>query len=179
MKKHKHAWQPLLENELVKLLPLQASHFEPLYAVASDPFIWEQHPIKDRYKKEVFQTFFDGALAAGTAYIIEDKQTNAIIGSTRFYDYKPEQKSIAIGYTFLSKAYWGGAYNSSIKKLMLDYAFRYVDKACFHIGVDNLRSQKAVEKLGAHQSGSLGFEHSGVMLPHFVYALLKQDWQKR
>ncbi len=54
--------QPTLENEFVKIQPLQESDFERLYAVACDPLIWEQHPNKDRYKREVFENFFKGAI---------------------------------------------------------------------------------------------------------------------
>lgn len=79
--------QPLLENEKVILYPLQEKDFEALYAVASDPEIWKQHPNKDRWKKEVFETFFDGAMQSKGAFKIVDKATGNIIGSTRFYNY--------------------------------------------------------------------------------------------
>ena len=108
-----------LKDELVSLVPLQANDFERLYQTASDPLIWELHPQKDRYKKEVFQKFFEGALEHPYSYLIINNETNEVIGSSRYYDFKSNLKEIAIGYTFLSRKYWGGLYNNAIKKLML------------------------------------------------------------
>lgn len=165
-------WSPLnLQDDLVKLVPLVAEDFEVLYQVASDPAIWQQHPFKDRYKKEVFQLFFDGAVSSQTAFLIKTKATDQLIGTTRFYDYKPSGRSIAIGYTFLSVTTWGGQYNSAIKKLMMDYAFRFVDQIYFHVGVHNIRSQKAVEKLGAKMVREMNFDHNGTAVPHYEYVL--------
>lgn len=170
-------WRPeSLETTLVKLLPLVPSDFAHVFEVASDPLIWEQHPTKDRYKKEVFQRFFDGALEGNTAFIIIDKATNRIIGSTRYYDYKPEHSSIAIGYTFLSRDYWGGAYNKASKHLLLEYAFKIVDTVYFHIGPDNLRSQKAILKIGATKAGEVDFDYYGKKVLHYEYIIPKADW---
>lgn len=141
--------QPTLENDLVILQPLKESDFESLYEMASDPLVWEQHPNKNRYQKAVFQNFFDGAMESKGAFIIIDKKTNTVIGSTRFYDLDEKNKSVLIGYTFYGRNYWGSAYNPSVKKLMLDYAFRFLDTVYFHIGADNIRSQKAIERIGA------------------------------
>lgn len=139
--------QPQLVNERVALLPLKETDFEELYAVASDPKIWEQHPNKDRWKKEVFQNFFDGAIKSGGAFKIIDQVTGKVMGSTRFYDY--EEKGIFIGYTFYGTAYWGMGINLSVKKMMLDYIFQFVSKVQFHIGADNIRSQIAIGRIGA------------------------------
>lgn len=172
-------WQPAhLETDILKLTPLTTSDFDALFAVASDPLIWEQHPTKDRYKKEVFQLFFDGALASGTAFTIIDKITGNVIGSTRYYDYRPEQLSIAIGYTFLNRAYWGGRYNQASKKMLLDYAFQYVDNVYFHIGANNTRSQKAILNTGAAKIGEVDFDYYGQKVLHYEYVILKPDWFK-
>jgi RimJ/RimL family protein N-acetyltransferase len=141
--------QPILENDLVKLIPLHENNFEDLYAVASDPLIWEQHPNKDRWKKEVFENFFKGALESGGAFKIIDKANGKVIGSTRFYKTGIENKELAIGYTFFARKYWGGKYNPAVKRLMMDYAFQFVDHILLHVGAVNIRSQKAIERLGA------------------------------
>lgn len=141
--------QPTLENDFVQLIPLQETDFEELFAVASDPLVWEQHPNKDRYKREVFENFFQGAMESGGAFKIIDKNSNKIAGSTRFYDYNAEDNSIFIGYTFYATKFWGSKLNPQVKKLMLDYIFQFVDKVNFHVGKENIRSQKAMEKLGA------------------------------
>jgi RimJ/RimL family protein N-acetyltransferase len=142
--------QPIdLHNELVQLIPLSAADFEELYAVASDPLIWEQHPNPDRYQRPVFSTYFDGAMASKGAFLIKEAQTGAAIGSSRFYDHKPEISEIKIGYTFFSRACWGKQYNRNTKLLMLEYAFQFVGRVIFHVGANNIRSQKAMEKIGA------------------------------
>ncbi|MCC6287538.1 MAG: GNAT family N-acetyltransferase [Chitinophagaceae bacterium] len=171
-------WQPNhLQNNLVQLVPLHKDDFEKLYDVASDPLIWEQHPSNDRYKRDVFQLFFDGAVDGDTAFLIVDKATGNIIGSTRYYDYKPGNSSIAIGYTFLAKAYWGGKYNQSCKKLLLDYAFQFVDKVYFHVGATNTRSQLAIQKTGGIKVNEVDFDHYGKKLLHFEYMIRKGDWK--
>jgi RimJ/RimL family protein N-acetyltransferase len=147
------------------------SDFENLYIAAADPLIWEQHPTPDRYKNEVFKLFFEEAINSKMAFKIIDKTSNSIIGSTRFYDYKAENKSIAIGYTFLTRAYWGGEFNKAIKKLMLTHAFEYVNDVYFHIGITNIRSQKAIEKIGAKKLGEVNFK--GRELVYFEYLISK------
>lgn len=143
-------WQPQhLQNELIALFPLREEDFEDLYTVASDPLVWEQHPNKWRYQREVFQNFFEGALLSQGAFLIRDKASNDIVGCSRFYDYNESEKSVLIGYTFIGRKFWGKGYNKALKKLMLDYAFQFVDKVYFHIGAGNIRSQKSIVKIGA------------------------------
>ncbi len=173
-------WQPEnLEDDIVKLIPLTKGDFENLFAVAADPLIWAQHPSKDRYKREVFQQYFDGAVSSKTAFIMLDKATDKMIGSTRYYDYQPGNSSIAIGFTFLARQYWGGLYNKSSKKLLLDYAFQFVEKVYFHIGADNLRSQLATIKIGATRVGEVELDQYGQKQLHFEYLVHKKDWERK
>jgi RimJ/RimL family protein N-acetyltransferase len=122
---------------------------EPLYDVAKDPLIWQQHPCRDRYKEEVYSEFFKESLNSKGALIVIDKSNNKIIGSTRFKPVKDIHTAIEIGWSFLSRDYWGGTFNKSMKRLMIDYAFEMVEDIIFYISRDNIRSQKAVEKIGA------------------------------
>jgi RimJ/RimL family protein N-acetyltransferase len=162
-----------LSDTLVELIPLAENDFERLFLVASDPLIWEQHPSRDRYKREVFQKYFDGALESRGALLVFDKATKEVIGSSRYYDLKPS--SVAIGYTFLARKYWGGNYNKAMKRLMLDYAFQFVDSVRFHIGPDNIRSQKAVLKIGAKKTGEVELDYYGGKLVHFEYEIKKTE----
>ena len=145
--------QPHLKGELIELRPLTPVDWHDLFAVASDPFIWEQHPESDRYKEDVFKIFFSDALESGGAFVIIDKKNQQIIGSTRFYGYDPEKSEIEIGWTFLARKYWGGRYNRELKQLMLDHAFKFVDSVIFYVGENNIRSQKATEKIGGIKNG--------------------------
>ncbi len=150
-----------LQNQRIKLIPLQETDFEELYTVASDPLIWEQHPNKLRYQRDVFQNYFQGAIESKGAFLIRESTTNEPIGSTRFYDFDEADSSILIGYTFIGRKFWGNGYNDALKKLMLDYAFEYVDKVYFHIGAFNYRSQKAIEKIGAVKIDEFEVEYYG------------------
>jgi RimJ/RimL family protein N-acetyltransferase len=165
-----------LANKYVKLLPLSNTDFERLYAVASDPLLWEQHPAKDRYKREVFRKFFDEGIESKGAFIILDAETNEPIGTSRFYDYDEKRKSIAVGYTFLARKYWGGNYNKASKELMLNYIFNFVETVIFHIGKDNIRSQIATGKFGAKLNRDLtdAEEKENTL----VFELKKSDWMK-
>ena len=145
--------QPTLRGSLVVLRPLREEDFDDLYAVARDPLIWAQHPENDRYQLPVFQKFFLDALASGGALIASDAATGAVIGSSRFHGYDEAASEIEIGWTFLARSHWGGRYNGEMKRLMLAHAFRFVDRVVFLVGPDNIRSQRALEKIGAVQVG--------------------------
>jgi RimJ/RimL family protein N-acetyltransferase len=160
--------QPTLKGELLRLRPLQREDWDDLYAVASDPLIWEQHPMKHRYKEEVFKGFFREALESGGALIAIDSKDGQVIGSSRFHGYDKDKGEIEIGWTFLSRAHWGGLYNQEMKQLMLGHAFRFVKSVVFLVGPENLRSQRAVEKIGAVRAGSR-FDGSGQ--ESFVYQI--------
>ncbi|MET3877136.1 GNAT family N-acetyltransferase [Chitinophaga sp. OAE865] len=173
----KFSIQSILENEQVILYPLQEEDFEALYAVASDPRIWEQHPNRDRWKKDVFRTFFDGAIQSKGAFKIVDKQTGEIVGSTRMYDYNETENSILIGYTFYATQYWGKGINKAVKTMMLDYLFQFVSKVYFHIGASNIRSQIAIGRIGAEKTGEQEVTYFGEKPKlNFVYAIDKEKW---
>lgn len=134
---------------MIEIRPLTQEDFDALFAAASDPHIWEQHPEHDRYKREVFQKFFDGAIASKGAFAVIDRASGRIIGSSRYCNLHPVERQVEIGWTFLQRAFWGGSYNGELKSLMLRHAFRFVDRVVFVVGENNLRSQKALQKIGA------------------------------
>src|SRR6266508_4144971 len=146
--------QPHLKGKLIELRPLAPDDWDDLFVVASDPLIWEQHPESDRHEEEVFRAFFKGALESGGAFVVIDTQTQQIIGSTRFHGYDPENSEIEIGWTFLARKYWGGQYNREMKQLMLAYAFKFVENVVFFVGENNIRAQRATEKIGVVKSGT-------------------------
>ena len=169
--------QPIhLRNERVQLLPLKTTDLDRLYAVACDPLIWEQHPNPDRYQRPIFETYFRGAIESRGAFLITDA-TDRVIGCTRFYDHVPERREVKIGYTFFARDCWGKSYNRTVKQLMLGYAFQYVDQVIFHVGANNIRSQKAMEKLGAIKIGEEAVAYFGeASRMNVVYRILKQDF---
>ena len=172
--------QPMLENELIKLVPLKEDDFESLFSIAADPLIWDQHPNKERYKREVFENFFQGAIASNAAFIVYDQKTGNVVGSSRYYELDEENSTITIGYTFIGRNYWGKGYNAAMKKLMLNHAFKFVNKVELHIGATNFRSQKAAEKLGAVKIGEQDITYFGEQAKwNFIYQINKDNWLNR
>jgi len=168
--------QPHLQGDLLHLRPLVDDDFPALFKVASDPLIWQQHPASDRYRKDVFRIFFDEAIRSGGALVAVDAGHAGVIGSSRYYGYSAETRTIEIGWTFLARACWGGKYNREMKKLMLEHAYQFVDSVLLIIGDTNIRSQKAAEKIGAAQIGKRSDE---VMGTSYVFELLKPDYLER
>jgi RimJ/RimL family protein N-acetyltransferase len=141
--------QPTLRGDLLELRPLRADDLAALHQAASDPLIWEQHPEPDRHLPEVFQRYFDGAMASGGAFAVVDLRTGRIIGSSRYCNLRPADGEVEIGWTFLERAFWGGTYNRELKTLMIEHALRFLPRVVFVVGENNIRSQRALEKIGA------------------------------
>lgn len=169
--------QPTLEGPRLTLRPIVEDDWDSLFEAASDPLVWEQHPVTDRYKEENFRTFFDDAIASGTALTFLNRESGTLIGSSRYNDYDPEKSEIEIGWTFLGHDYWGGSYNREAKKLMLEHAFTFVDTVLFWVGDTNFRSQKAVEKIGGiKRDGEYTRKHGNTEVPYVVFELRKENF---
>ena len=163
--------QPHLMGDLIEVRPLAPDDWEGLFAVASDPLIWEQHPAWDRYREDVFREFFREALETGSAFVVIDRKTGQMIGSSRYFGFDRSESVVEIGWTFLARAYWGGNYNGELKRLMLDHAFRFVERVVFVIGVTNFRSQKALEKIGGVRVGRRDKVAPRGVVESFVYEI--------
>ncbi|WP_231464424.1 MULTISPECIES: GNAT family N-acetyltransferase [unclassified Pedobacter] len=169
--------QPILEDDLLSVVPLRATDFEKLYEVANDPLLWEQHPNQNRYQRPVFENFFKGAMESGGAFIVYEKQSGKVVGSSRFYELDEINKSVAVGYTFIGRDFWGKKHNRALKTLMFNHAFKFVDKIILHIGATNFRSQKATEKLGAKKVSEIEVAYYGEPKKwNFVYEITKTEW---
>lgn len=140
--------QPQLEGQLLALRPLRPDDWDALFAVASDPLIWAGHPDRERYTEPVFREFFRTAIESRGALAVLDRTTGRMIGSSRYVWHGPPRNELEIGWTFLARAYWGGRFNREMKRLMLQHAFQLVDRVIFIVGVTNIRSQKAMLKIG-------------------------------
>lgn len=170
--------QPRLTGQLVELRPLSVDDFDALFQAASDPLIWAQHPEPDRYTPEVFQRYFDSAIDSKGAFAIVDRGSGRVIGSSRYANLSTEPSEVEIGWTFLERAYWGGAYNREVKTLMLDHAFHFVDRVFFVVGVHNERSQRALRKIGAvpsHETETQ--EPDGTVRRNVVFTIESRAWQ--
>jgi RimJ/RimL family protein N-acetyltransferase len=172
--------QPTLQNDLILLRPLETGDYSDLFEVASDPQIWEQHPQFDRYEEEKFQVYFQSVHSSKAALVIIDKRSDKIIGCSRFKILDESNLEIEIGWTFLSRDYWGGVYNGSIKELMIDHILSAAQTVVFKIDETNIRSRKAVEKIGAilvtdeHISSKYSDKDSDC-----IYLIQKGQWLNR
>ena len=146
------------------------SDFESLYAVASDPLIWEQHPESNRWQRDVFSVFFANGLANDLGcFVIRERLTQEVVGSTRYYGYDETDRCVRIGFTFLARKHWGTSSNREIKDAMLKRAFKLCESVLFDIGPENRRSITAVEKLG----GVYSHTESPIKA---VYVLKSSQW---
>lgn len=169
--------QPTLFNEIIVMKPLEQSDFEEVYLAASDPLIWQQHPDSDRFRRDIFQEYFDGAMKSKGAFTVLDACNREVIGCTRYYDYSPKDSEVYIGWTFLKRSHWGGKFNGEMKKLLIDHAFTDVTKVKFHIDSFNRRSQEATKKMGAKFIGQYE-QNEGRHGPRttFIFEITAADW---
>ena len=163
--------QPTLEGARVTVRPIAASDWDGMFGAAADPRIWELHPAPDRYTETVFRQYFEGALNCGSAFAFVDRQSGKVIGSSRYHGHDPAGREIEIGWTFLSRDYWGGSYNAEIKRLMLDHAFTFVDTVVFWVGETNLRSRRAMEKISGVLRDGIQIRNISGDVPYVVYEI--------
>jgi RimJ/RimL family protein N-acetyltransferase len=176
----------ILTGETVELLPLEKEHFEELYLAASDKKLWELIPA-DCSKRDTFETAYNFALTErerGNQYpfIIFHKGTKKIIGSTRFFEIYPLDKKLEIGWTWIITAYWGTEINFECKLLLLSFCFNTLKTRRVQIKTDstNLRSRKAIEKIGGKFEGILRkdkIKENGVSRSAAYYSILDDEWE--
>jgi RimJ/RimL family protein N-acetyltransferase len=169
--------QPTLVGPRIMVRPISPTDWDEMFAAAADPEVWALHPVRDRYRAEVFREFFDGAIGSRSGFSFVDRRAGTVIGSSRYYGHDPSAREIEIGWTFLARAYWGGSYNAEVKRLMLEHAFTFVDTVVFWVGETNWRSQRAMEKIGGvRRAGLHPRTLGGTTWMHVVYEILKRDF---
>jgi len=168
--------QPVLIGERIALRPATPDDWDALLAVAGDPLIWEVHPAHDRWQEPVFRAFFAQGLASGGMLVATDRATGAVIGSSRYDFGRAEADEVEIGWTFLARSHWGGAYNGEMKRLMLGHAFDSVARAIFVIGESNVRSRRAIERVGGRLTDrTFVADMAGTPATHVIYAIDRSD----
>jgi RimJ/RimL family protein N-acetyltransferase len=165
-----------LYGRTLTLRALTASDCEALFLAASDPLIWAGHPASDRYERQVFEAYFAARLASAKALAVIDIESGQIVGMSSYYSPPDLPESIAIGYTFLVRAKWGGDANRELKSLMLEHAFTVYDIVYFHVGPANIRSQKALLKIGAVHFYDAELNLSGGPALCKCYGLSRAQW---
>ncbi len=169
-------FQPSLTGKTISLRALREEDFDELYACASDKKIWECHPNSDRYKRSVFTPYFKSSMASKANVVVLDNQSNKIIGTSRYYQVAQIPNDISIGFTFLIRDYWGGKTNLELKTLMIEYALQYFPAVWLHVGLGNIRSQKATLKIGAKFMGEDDLVIGGKEGKWLCYKVDKESW---
>ena len=166
--------QPVLTGESLILRPLTADDWDGLFAVGSDPGVWELHPVSDRYREDAFRAYFDERLASGGALVATDQRSGAIVGTSSYGGWSTTNGSVEIGWTFLARSHWGGTTNREMKRLMMAHAFGFVDTVTFRIGDHNYRSRAALEKIGGILTDRVEpIVINGTTINHITYAITK------
>ncbi|MGI9233167.1 MAG: GNAT family N-acetyltransferase [Woeseiaceae bacterium] len=171
-------FQPTLEGARVIVRPIAPTDWPSMYAAASDPEIWIQHPAPDRYKEDVFRAYFDGAIQSGSAFTFVDRESGKVIGSSRYHGLDSTAREIEIGWTFLTRDFWGGSFNLEIKRLMLDHAFLFVDTVVFWVGETNLRSRCAMARIGGVLRDGVHFRETTAEHADVIYEIRKALWKQ-
>jgi RimJ/RimL family protein N-acetyltransferase len=175
----------VLQGEIVCLLPLEKEHFGYLFTAASDKGLWEFIPA-DCSKPNRFNEVYNLALTErekGNHYpfIIIYKPTKEIIGSTRLFEIFPNNRKLEIGWTWITANYWGTAVNLECKFLLLKFCFEELKVRRVQIKTDelNIRSRKAIEKIGGKFEGILrkdAVKENGESRNAAYYSILDTEW---
>ena len=175
-----------LENEYVKLEPLTLENYQRLIPIASQEKLVEYSP-SDIETPESLRNYVETALQQlklhqSIPFIIYNKKTETYAGCSRFMNINWRHKVLEIGSTWIGREFHGSGLNRHMKDLMLNYAFDEMgfEKVEFRIDERNLRSRKAVEKLGVTLEGIL--RENVYLLDGFkrntcCYGLLKEEWE--
>ncbi|WP_055437240.1 GNAT family N-acetyltransferase [Lacinutrix algicola] len=175
-----------LENDVVKLIPLQAEHLSILSEFAiNEPGLWEYSLQSasglDNMKAYLNKALQDKANKKAYPFLVFDKRTNTYAGSTRFYDYLPEYQTLQLGYTWYGKAFQGTGLNKNCKYLMLSFAFDTlgVERVEFRADNNNKRSIAAMKSLGCTVEGVLRQNCAtpkGTRRDSIILSILKEEW---
>lgn len=168
--------QPRLSNAQFTLTPLQENDRTALTDAAGDPAIWAGHPARDRHQPDRFAPYFDMLLASQATLTFTDTSNGQMIGCSRYYSAPDMPDTVSIGFTFLTRAYWGGSANFAIKRMMLDHAFASETAVWFHIDPTNIRSQKATLKLGATHEYDASLALVDTPFDWKCYRLSRENW---
>jgi len=175
----------VLSGQVVDLIPLQKEHFPELVKLSKDKRIWEFY-IFNWYDSEKFLDVLKSAIVEkekGTQFpfIIYHKPEKKIIGSTRFLEIQPLHKKLEIGWTWLHPDYWGTEVNLECKLLLLTFCFEKLQAMRVQLKTDenNLRSRKAIEKIGGKFEGILRHDllrDNETKRNSALYSILDNEW---
>lgn len=178
--------QRSIEGQNLLLVPFENSHIGGLKKVATDEKIWDYLPYKIYSDKDFddYITLVKDRIEKGTQYFwtIINKQHNEILGSTGFLNVDETNKKLEIGGTWLTPKVWGTKVNLEVKYLLLDFCFtdNEIVRIEFKTREKNIRSQKAIEKIGGTKEAILRLDKindDGTFRNTILYSIIRPEWQ--
>ncbi|CAG9610205.1 GNAT family N-acetyltransferase [Pseudoneobacillus rhizosphaerae] len=180
-------WDQLFElvGNSVKLIPMEEHHIDDLWEAAKPEEIWNFTTSKvkslEAMQKMVLSALDEREKGISYPFVVVELQSNRIVGSTRFLDVLPLHKTAEIGWTWYNPSVWRTVVNSECKYLMLQHAFENWNLNRVQLKTDsrNLRSQKAIERIGARKEGVLRKERiieDGYIRDTVYYSIIKEEW---
>lgn len=176
----------ILEGDHVQIIPMRKNHIQGLYEIGCDSNIWTHLPNKistfDDMKTFVESALYNKENGSEFPFVIIQKRTNKIIGSTRFLDISPLNKTLEIGWTWLNPSVWGTQINKECKYLLLRYCFETlgVIRVQFKTDEKNIRSQRAIEGIGGIKEGILRnhmIRKGGTYRNSVFYSIIDSEWE--
>jgi len=185
-----------LKGRFVYLKALKPEHIPVLKVLAKDERLWEftktfliNETFDEQFENYIdvaFNPNGDGSYSVGLqkTFVIFRVSDDNIIGMTRFYGIDEKQKRLDIGYTWYIPEVWGLVYNKECKLLLLQYAFEILkyNRVGFHVAHQNIRSQKAVEKIGGVKEGILrnhSYRADGSIRHTVLFSIVKDEWPEK
>jgi len=169
-----------LEGERVKLVPLEMNHAAPLFECLRAPEVWGHYPYRIQTIEEM-QTFIHKAIVGQEqreqfSFAVWDKNLNEYVGTTRFLKISEQNNSLKVGTTLYSPKVWRTRVNTEAKYLMLQYVFETLNIVRVEIiaSINNVRSQRAIERLGATKEGILRKKYNNI--DYVIYSIIQSDW---
>ncbi|MEK7434624.1 MAG: GNAT family protein [Cyanobacteriota bacterium] len=175
-----------LTGEIIELLPLEKEHFDELEKISKDKRIWEFYVFdgtdSDKFLKALDNALIEKEQGTQFPFVIFHKIDKKIIGSTRLMDIQLNHKKLEIGWTWLHPDYWATEVNLECKLLLLSFCFEKLNTLRVQLKTDenNLRSRKAIEKIGAKYEGILRndmLRDNGTNRNSAYYSIISNEWE--
>ncbi|MEM7551968.1 MAG: GNAT family protein [Bacteroidota bacterium] len=176
----------VLSGSNVDLIPLEKSHKDQLLEAASDGELWNlwytSVPSKDKVEDYIHAALDEQKAGTSLPFVVVDKGSGKIIGSTRYCNVSSANKRVEIGYTWYSKSFQRTGVNTECKLLLLSHAFETLEviAVAFMTNWHNHRSRNAILRLGAKQDGILRnhrLEPDGTIRDTVVFSIIRDEWK--
>jgi len=176
-----------LEGRGVRLEPLRTDHEAALKAAAADGELWTLHftsvPEPENTLAYIEAALEDCAKGTRVPWVVRELKSGLLVGSTSYHDIIPATRRVEIGYTWYARSWQRTHVNTACKLLLMEHAFDTLGCSVVGWRTDNLnlKSQAAIERLGAKKDGVIRRQHlrrDGTFRNTVMYSVTDEEWQK-